>query len=77
MPPVQGDACSSCGALAQRSFVTFEQLPLVRFQLAEGISDAEAARLLAEPPTRAAPPVRHRAFCEPGYSAGGTYGDNN
>ena len=47
--PVQGDVCSSCGALALRSFVTFEQLPLVRFQLAEGISDAEAARLLSEP----------------------------
>lgn len=40
-----------------RSFVTFDHLPLVRFKLAEGITDAEAARLLAEPPTNGVPPV--------------------
>ena len=47
----QGDACSSCGAAVQRSFATFDPLPLVEFELAEGISDEEAIDLLAsEPP---------------------------
>lgn len=41
-----------------RSFVTFDHLPLVRFELAEGITDAEAARLLAERPTNTAQVVR-------------------
>lgn len=45
---LQGDFCTSCGAPFQRSFVTFEVLPLVEFQLEAGISDAEALALLGE-----------------------------
>lgn len=39
---VQGDFCTSCGAPFLRSFITFEVLPLVEFELEPGISDAEA-----------------------------------
>lgn len=46
--PLQGDFCTSCGAPFLRSFLTFEVLPLVEFQLEPGISDAEAAALLGE-----------------------------
>ncbi|KAF6264914.1 hypothetical protein COO60DRAFT_1621541 [Scenedesmus sp. NREL 46B-D3] len=44
----QGDFCTSCGAPFLRSFITFEVLPLVEFELEPGISDAEAAALLGE-----------------------------
>lgn len=37
-----------------RSFVTFDYLPSVRFELSEGITDAEAAHLLAEQPSKVA-----------------------
>ena len=46
----QGDACTSCGADFMYSFATFDRMPLVRFELAQGISDQEAAKLLAQPP---------------------------
>lgn len=47
----QGDACAACGAHVQRSFATFDPLPLVEFELAPGISDQQAEDLLsAEPP---------------------------
>ena len=56
----QGDACSCCGTLVVRSFLTFKRLPLVRFKLAAGITDGEAARLLAAAPTTTtSSPVRH------------------
>lgn len=45
---LQGDFCTSCGAQFLRSFVTFEVLPVVEFQLEAGISDAEALALLGE-----------------------------
>lgn len=45
------DACSSCGAVIVRSFATFEPLPVVEFELADGITDEEAATLLASEPT--------------------------
>lgn len=45
---LQGDFCTSCGAPFLRSFVTFEVLPVVEFQLEAGISDAEALALLGE-----------------------------
>lgn len=45
---LQGDFCTACGAPFLRSFLTFEVLPLVEFQLEPGISDAEAAALLGE-----------------------------
>ncbi len=44
----QGDFCINCGAPFIRSFVTFEHLPLVEFELDRDISDEEAKRLLGE-----------------------------
>jgi len=44
----QGDFCINCGAPFIRSFVTFEHLPLVEFELDAGISDDEAVRLIGE-----------------------------
>jgi len=47
----QGDVCINCGATFIRSFVTFDHLPLVEFELEGGISDSEAMQLLnAVPP---------------------------
>eukprot|EP00240_Pyramimonas_obovata_P000052 CAMPEP_0118949464 /NCGR_PEP_ID=MMETSP1169-20130426/49666_1 /TAXON_ID=36882 /ORGANISM="Pyramimonas obovata, Strain CCMP722" /LENGTH=1253 /DNA_ID=CAMNT_0006896109 /DNA_START=163 /DNA_END=3921 /DNA_ORIENTATION=+ len=45
-----GDVCINCGAAFQRSFVTFEHLPLVEFALDHGITDQEAMQLLDQPP---------------------------
>lgn len=42
----QGDVCINCGATFIRSFVTFDHLPLVEFELEGGISDSEAMQLL-------------------------------
>ena len=44
----QGDFCINCGAPFIRSFVTFEHLPLVEFELNSDITDEEAAKLLGE-----------------------------
>ncbi|MEW5316653.1 MAG: hypothetical protein WDW38_008010 [Sanguina aurantia] len=44
----QGDFCINCGAPFIRSFVTFEQLPLVEFELEPGVGDEEAVRVLGE-----------------------------
>lgn len=44
----QGDVCTACGAPFVRSFVTFEHLPLVEFELEPGISDEEAQRIMGE-----------------------------
>ncbi|KAG2430302.1 hypothetical protein HYH02_013779 [Chlamydomonas schloesseri] len=44
----QGDYCINCGAPFIRSFVTFEHLPVVEFELEPGVDDEEAARLLGE-----------------------------
>ena len=38
-----GDACAACGTRFVRSFLTFESLPLVEFQLAPGISDKDVS----------------------------------
>ena len=46
--PLQGDFCINCGAPFIRSFVTFEHLPLVEFELDVDISDEEAMKLLGE-----------------------------
>ena len=46
----QGDFCSHCTAPFVRSYLTFEHLPLVEFELAPGVSDEEALRLLDEEP---------------------------
>ena len=48
LPP--HDDCISCGAPVVRSFATFEPLPVVEFELADGITDEEATRLLASEP---------------------------
>ncbi len=44
----QGDYCVNCGSPFIRSFVTFEALPLVEFELEAGISEQEAESLLGE-----------------------------
>jgi intraflagellar transport protein 122 len=45
-----GDSCVNCGHPFIRSFCSFEQLPLVQFTLAPGITDEEAKKLIqAEP----------------------------
>lgn len=48
-----GDACASCGAAVVRCFATFEPLPLVEFELAEGITDEQAEALIAAEPRTA------------------------
>jgi len=48
----QGDICINCGATFLRSFVTFEHLPLVEFELEGGISDSEAIQLLDTVPPK-------------------------
>lgn len=47
------DACATCGAAIIRSFVTFEPLPVIEFELADNISDEDAVRLLAADPQHA------------------------
>ena len=49
----KGDACVTCGGRFVRSFVTFEHLPLVEFEVAADISKKEARRLIEEEPPRA------------------------
>ena len=48
----KGDACVTCGGRFVRSFVTFEHLPLVEFEVAADISKKEARRLIEEEPPR-------------------------
>ena len=47
----QGDFCFNCGNAFHRSFLTFDHLPLVEFELEDGISDTEAIALLDEEPS--------------------------
>ena len=42
----KGNHCNNCGQPFIYSFVSFEILPLVEFQLEEGISDREACALI-------------------------------
>lgn len=44
-----GNRCSNCGQPFVHSYVSFEVLPLVEFELEEGISDDEAVRLIEAP----------------------------
>ena len=44
--PRGGNRCNNCGQPFVHSFVSFEILPLVEFQLDEGISDKEAMMLI-------------------------------
>ncbi|KAL0036626.1 hypothetical protein WJX79_003303 [Trebouxia sp. C0005] len=46
----QGDRCNTCGNGVVRSFLTFEPLPLLQFQVASHISDDQAAALLEQDP---------------------------
>ena len=41
-----GNRCNNCGQSFVHSFVSFEILPLVEFQLEEGITDKEALMLI-------------------------------
>ncbi|XP_054274065.1 intraflagellar transport protein 122 homolog [Macrosteles quadrilineatus] len=49
---VAGNCCTNCRQPFIHSFVTFEVLPLVEFQLEPGVTDVEAARLLEAPGTQ-------------------------
>ncbi|OAE20578.1 hypothetical protein AXG93_3873s1360 [Marchantia polymorpha subsp. ruderalis] len=51
------DACNICSQPVFRSFLTFEQLPVVEFVLEDGISHEEALQLLAAKQT-----TRHTSF---------------
>lgn len=42
----QGDTCINCGHEFVRSFCSFETLPLVKFELARGITPAEAIEMI-------------------------------
>ncbi|XP_058792241.1 intraflagellar transport protein 122 homolog [Phymastichus coffea] len=44
-----GNCCAQCGLKFQYSFVMFEILPLVEFELEPGITDNEAEKLIEEP----------------------------
>ncbi|KAJ8666894.1 hypothetical protein QAD02_008556 [Eretmocerus hayati] len=44
-----GNSCAQCGLKFQYSFVMFEILPLVEFELESGITDEEAEKLIEEP----------------------------
>eukprot|EP00753_Platysulcus_tardus_P014889 PLAT4607.1.p1 GENE.PLAT4607.1~~PLAT4607.1.p1 ORF type:complete len:1226 (-),score=654.52 PLAT4607.1:178-3855(-) len=61
-----GDACANCGAPFVRSFLSFEQLPLVEFVPEEGISDDTAVELIEQQPP---PELRRRR--KPGMHASG------
>lgn len=72
------DACTSCGAPIVRSFATFEPLPVVEFELADGITEDEAAALLAsEPQLHCArwyfPTWIHASLNELNYFCGGIF----
>ncbi|XP_014208955.1 intraflagellar transport protein 122 homolog [Copidosoma floridanum] len=44
-----GTSCSHCGSQFQYSFVMFEILPLVEFELEPGITNEEAEKFIKEP----------------------------
>lgn len=46
----KGDVCISCGGRFVRSFVTFEHLPMVEFEVAEDITPKEARKLIRQVP---------------------------
>ena len=46
----QGDACATCHTVFLRSFITYDHLPAVLFELAPDITHDEALRLLSEAP---------------------------
>lgn len=48
---MQGDACANCQTAYLRSFVTYDHLPAVLFELAPGVTHDEALRLLSEAPS--------------------------
>lgn len=60
---VQGDACVTCHTAFLRSFVTYDHLPAVLFELAPSIGHDEALRLLAEPPPHAQVHRGHDVRC--------------
>lgn len=44
----QGDFCTTCGSAILRSYLTFEPLPLVEFELDPEVIDEEASRAIGE-----------------------------
>lgn len=46
--PGSEDVCNSCGTKFERSFATFEYLPVVEFRLGHGIDEREAIQLIKE-----------------------------
>lgn len=44
------EKCTNCGNKFVRSMLTFDLLPLIEFQLAQGISDEEALKYIREDP---------------------------
>ena len=63
-----GDRCSVCVHPFVRSFHSFEVLPLVEFVIADGISDAEAERLLFSGGSRAKQLPGHNNLLPPSQS---------
>ncbi len=47
----QGDACATCHTVFLRSFITYDHLPAVLFELAPDITHDEALGLLSEDPS--------------------------
>lgn len=41
VPAVQGDVCNTCNTRLIRSFLSFEPLPLLEFQLAADVTDQQ------------------------------------
>ena len=59
----KGDVCVSCGGCFVRSFVTFEHLPMVEFEISDDITPKEARRLIREePPERGGAASARRAY---------------
>ena len=54
----KGDVCVTCGGRFVRSFVTFEHLPMVEFEVAADIPRKEARRLIEEEPPETSKPRR-------------------
>ena len=68
-PPVGGDACSFCGQAAIRSYLTFEQLPLVEFRPDPSIPQTEALQLIQTHPKAMGGDVSGGGGSRPGTAA--------
>jgi intraflagellar transport protein 122 len=59
----QGDACATCHTAFLRSFITYDHLPAVLFELVPDITHDEALRLLSEAPSTSEVGVTKAASC--------------